>query len=208
MNKKFKNKKTVNNGNSISKNNIPQLSSNIAVNHIYRFTSNNATSTQITGKDLLGALGTLCTSSTNLYSMFESVKVNRVSIWAPPSSQGAFATCSVNWLGQSNSDTKEVSDTTVSVTTPAFVTTKPPRNSLSSFWQTPAVANNVLMSIIAPVGAVIDVNLSGLLNDDDVSGNAYTCTASSTGNTYYLPLDFYTNNTFSQFIPVSLHTIL
>jgi hypothetical protein len=144
----------------------------------------------------------MCTVAlTTCTSFFGSVKVNRISIWAPPASQGASATVSVNWYGYANSPNREVSDTTISTSKPAHVVSTPPTGSLASFWQT--VGTNTIFSIVAPTGAIIDITLSLILSDDENTLPATTTAGGTLGVNYYLSLD---PNVTHRFTPVSLTT--
>jgi hypothetical protein len=83
-----------------------------------------------------------------------------------------------------------------------MVVTKPPRNSLASFWQ--LAGGTTLCTLTAPVGSVIDVDLSLIFNDND--GAVINNIAVSTGvlgTSYYLSLD---PNGTHRYVPVSLNT--
>jgi len=177
----------------------------VQLQHTFRFTSTSGTVTAITAKGLLlaaGALGTITNSTVT--SPFASVKLQKVEIWTPPASQGASSTCSVEWASQSNANNQEISDTTVSVATPAHVRASPPRNSLASFWQSPGITNNQLFNLIAPAGSIIDVTLSLIMQDDD-NGAAITGAVATAvvGTVYYLALDNVATHIYP---PVSLTT--
>jgi hypothetical protein len=183
--------------------NIPPIKSNIEFRHRYRFTSTSATPTALTGTSLLGAAGTMCTVANSVVcAVASSVKISNISIWTPPASQGSPATCSVDWIGYQNSPDREVSDTSVSVSTPAKVSTSPPRNSLAAFWQ--LAGGTALCTLTAPVGSVIDVDLALIFNDDDGAViNQISVTTGTLGASYYLSLD---PNGTHRYTPVSLNT--
>jgi len=186
----------------------PQIESNILVSHKYRFVSTSGTVTQLTPTSLLCAAGSVGTVvNTTVTSFFGSVKINRVEIWSPPASQGAAVTCSVEWAGSVAPfiADREVSDTTVSVARPAHLSTRPPRLSLASFWQTAAATT--ICAVTAPVGSIIDVHLSLTLYDDN--GNVPQATSvvatAVLGTVYYLSLDPNANHRYT---PVSLTTTI
>jgi len=153
----------------------------------------------------MGAAGAICTTSLiNVTCFSAAVKLNHIKMWSPPASQGSAVTCSVLWAGSVTPFTpdKEESDTSVSVAVPAHLHARPPKNSLASFWQT--VSSNNLFTLSAPVGTVIDVNLSLILYDDDGPSAAnITTTAATFGATYYLSLDPVATH---RYVPVSLTT--
>jgi len=189
-----------NSGNSLNR--PPSISSNIQMSHRYRFTSTSATPTNITVIGLLGAAGTMCTVANSLTStLFESVRVKRVAMWSPPAAQGSSVTCSIEWFGGVNSNNKEVSDTSVSVATPAHVTSSPPQQSIASFWNKPQVLNLFLLT--APVGTIIDVDLDLIFSDDETTPQTYAVAAATLGTVYYLALD---NVATHIYVPVSLTT--
>jgi hypothetical protein len=186
-----------------SPNKPPQFKSNIITRHRYRFVSSNGTRTGITPTSILCSAGTICqVVNAAVTAWNQSCRINSISMWAPPASQGSTSTCSVEWVGISNqSNNVEVSDTTNSVTTPAHIRTQPPPKSLASFWQQPS--STVLANIVAPPGTIIDVDLS-LVAQDDNSNIASTLVASAVlSNVYYLSLD---PNATHYYTPISLNT--
>jgi hypothetical protein len=179
-----------------------QFKSNVELRHTYRYVSTNATSTALTPTSLLCSAGTMCTvANTTSVSFYGSVKINQIEMWCPPASQGSSATCSVDWVGFGSSPSREFSDTTVSVATPAYVRCSPPPMSLASFWQT--AGSGTLCSIVAPVGTIIDVSLALILQDEDAAAAFSAITAGIAGQVYYLSLD---SNVTHRYTPVSLTT--
>jgi hypothetical protein len=204
LHKKLKNNNAVKTANKISATGPAQIMSNITFGHKYRFRSTSGSVTAITPTSLLCAAGTIGTvTNTTVTSFFSSVRVTRVQIWAPVASQGAVATCSVLWAGSVSPffQDREISDTSVSVTKPAFIDATPPRKSLAAFWQTASTA--VLFSLTAPTGAIIDVTVALTLSDDDTSSATSTVATAVVGTVYYLSLD---PNATHLYIPVSLTT--
>jgi hypothetical protein len=186
--------------NGALQNRPPMIKSNIELRHTYRFVSTSGGRVSITPTSLLCAAGTICITTNSLVtSLYNSVRVNRVSIWSPPASQGATATCSVDWVGSANSPSREFSDTTVSVSTPAHVSCSPPPMSLASFWQIPSAS--ALFQVIAPTGSIIDVSMSLILQDDDATQAQSAVVTGVLGLSYYLSLD---PTATHQFTPVSL----
>jgi len=108
----------------------------------------------------------------------------------------------VEWIGSSNSPNREFSDTSVSVATPAMVSCSAPPQSLAAFWQL-ASGNTALCTLVAPVGSIIDVSLSLILLDDDVSAPSVAVATGILSYIYYLALDGPSTNRYT---PVSLTT--
>lgn len=178
-----------------------QIKSNVELRHRYRFVSTSGTATAITPTSLLGAAGGLCTvTNTQVATFSSSVKVNRVQILTPPASQGANATCSVEWAGFNNSPDREYSDTTISVSTPAQISCSPPPQSLASFWQ--VGGTTTLFTVVAPTGSIIDIVLSLILADGTNNSGIVVATG-VLGTVYYLSLDPVATHRYT---PVSLTT--
>lgn len=181
-----------------------QLRANIEVKHQYRFTSTSGGVTVITDQLLLSAAGVMATTTTVGHSLFNAVKLQKVEIWTPPAAQGAAVTCSVLWPPGNNSPSREVSDTSVSVTAPAHIVTTPPPNSLCGFWNSGAGAT--LFTIVAPPGSIIDVSMSLVMNDGaPANSQAATLVAATVGHVYYCSLDS-NISAGSVYLPVSLST--
>lgn len=169
---------------------------------MYRFVSTSGTITSVSPSDLMTASGTICTvANTTCTSMFGTVKVNRIEIWTPPASQGASATCSCEFFGTSNTPSREFSDTSISVATPAHLVAVPPPQSLASFWQ--GASGTALFKLTAPVGSIIDVWLSLIMNDDEVTIVTRAVSTATLGSIYYLGLD---STATTRYVPVSLTT--
>jgi hypothetical protein len=181
-----------------------QIRSNVELRHRFRFVSTNGASTSITPTSLLCSAGTMCTVVNSVVtSFYGSVKVNQIEMWSPPASQGSSTTCSVDWIGSAYQPNREYSDTSVSVATPAYLKCSPPPMSLAGFWQAPST--NTLFNLVAPVGTIVDVHLSLILNDDDESFASATVAGAALGQVYYLSLD---PNATHHYPPVSLTTTI
>jgi hypothetical protein len=177
------------------------LSANVKVTHTYRFRSTSSSAEVITETNLIGIVGmvgTVANTSTSLIA--NAVKVHRISVWAPPASQGATATCSINWSSREYAQSVEVSDTTMSVAEPAHITARPPVGSAADFWLSPG--GNTILTLIAPVGSIIDVHCTHVLQDTATAGVTYTAAAAALGVMYYPPLD----GESDLYLPVSLGT--
>lgn len=177
---------------------IPQIRSNIIVNHKFRFACTAAINSVITATNFLAATGTCCyTANSTGRILSETFKVKRIEVWAPPPSQGSSATCSVQWNGTTssslNTSALEVSDTSINPSTPAYVNAVPPKDCVGSFWNT--AGTTTVCTIIAPTGSVIDVTLHYILSDDagDYAPYSYTSGAATGGAIYYISLDGTTN---------------
>ncbi len=187
----------------------PQIRANVELTHRYRFTSSSGTAKTITDSLLMGAAGALATSTTVGAPLYQAVKLKRVSIWTPPASQGAAASCSILWAPGnivSGGRGTEVSDTTVSVAEPAHVTSVPPRGSVASFWQN-GNTGQALMQLVAPSGSIIDVELQLVLADGAASlATPLVLVGATAGAVYYGALDN-TTKASAVYLPVSLTSL-
>ncbi len=167
---------------------IPQLKSNIRINHTYRFISTAGTPVSATGASLIGISGTVGTTANAFVTgIFNSVKVNKITIYAAETAAGTPVTCSVEWLGFNNSPPIEDSRTSVSTAVPVVLSSKPPPNSLAKFWQ--VTGNTPIFVIIAPPGSVIDIDLDCMLSDTGATFQNYAVATATVGVVYYLSLD-------------------
>ncbi len=180
---------------------VPQLDTNIRVTHKYRFSASNAqVAVPIEDTDLIGVMGGVCSVLNSTFTpMFNSVKVKCIEIWAPLASVGTPTSCAIEWTGTANSPNVEVSDTTVTATFPAYIKTRPPKNSLASFWQ--VASSTALCLITCPQGSIIDVTLSGIMNDNEANSTSIGITSGVVGKVYYLYL---TGQTSAALVPIAL----
>ncbi len=179
----------------------PQIKSNIVLKHKYRFRATAAFTGSITNTRIAGALGGMATTIVGVSLLPESFRIRKVELWAPPPSQGAASTISLEWLGSANSPSLEVSDTTVSVSRPAHIVTKPPVQALSSFWQQPS--GTVAFTLNVPTGTIIDLTVDWIISDSAAAAGVIVVAAAVIGEVYYLALD---HGVSDLLVPVSLTT--
>jgi len=167
-----------------------QLRTNLEHTHQFRFTSSSGSLTNITDTTILNALGVCATTAVVGHPIRQTLKVNQVEIWSPPAAQGSAVTCSVLWPQSQRSQAREVTDTSVSVATPAHVRTGPPLESLASFW-TDGNSGSTFFSLVAPSGSIIDLWVSLVDGDGPADAVADTATlvGATVGSVYYCSLD-------------------
>jgi len=177
---------------------IPTIKSNVLVSHTYRFTATNAaTNVRLNQLHLLSSCGVVCTVlNTTGTVIAESVRLRRIKIWSPTSTIGATQTCSIEWVnnsaGQLFGTTKEVSDTTTNVFSPAYLSAAPPAGSAASFWNNyngGTVTN--ICTLAYGANSVIEIHIDYVLLDDNGLKMSYTFTsgAATLGTMYYINLD-------------------
>jgi hypothetical protein len=181
-----------------------QLKSNIQVHHKFRFLASSSFIGSINTQTMMGIAGVMASSTTNAYVIASTMKINSIEAWTPPASQGSAATVSLIWAGYNNAPEREVSDTTVSVSTPAYIKSSPPTDSLAKFWFN-QVSNQNIFVLNAPVGTIVDVDVDFILFDDAEVQTAVVLIGATAGLMYYSPLDGF--GAASKLNPVSLISI-
>jgi len=183
-----------------------QFSSNVRLNHKFRFTAASAFNHALSPFDIGGALGSVGTVTNSTVTCFvESFKIRKIEVWSSPASQGANSTVSLDWVGFGNSPNIEFSDTTLSVTKNAHIVTSPPQNSLCHFWQNVSDVTS-LFTLVCPMNSIVDLSLDMILADQEVGLVAITgLTTVVLGHIYYLALDRGNAGT-NVLVPVSLNT--
>jgi len=173
----------------------PPFQANFRVKHRYRFQATSAgNSILITRRDLLN-LNVVALTATTSARIFQSVKLNRVEMWAVAGSgtnDYGIASVALNWLSSFGPNT-EVSNTGNAINT-AHVSGSPPRSSLASFWSSGGSSESeVLFSLTFTVGTIVDVWVDAVLYD---GGGAPSVTvAGATANfMYFLSLDRSSSN--------------
>jgi len=181
----------------------PQFVNTVQIRKTYRYTSTSGASTTIVDADIVscsGAMGTVTNSKVNLTGY--TAKLHKISVWTPPASQGAAATCSVQWYNSTGADLgPEVSDTSNSVTMPAKLSARPPRGSLASFWL--GTAGTPILVLVCPAGSIIDIDATVQLAT--VATVQVTVGTAVVGTPYWLALDQVGAST-QHYVPVGLPT--
>ncbi len=149
----------------------------------------------LTPKSILASFGTICTvANSSTVALFNSFKIREIEIWAPGlpnygTSVIQPSTVTVEWESAVNSisSTLTFSDTSNNVSAPAHVRCSPPRGSTASFWS--ATTSSTLVTIGAPVGAVVDVECDLVMDADNTDIDTTSIASGTLGNVYYLALD-------------------
>jgi len=135
-------------------------------------------------------------TNTNAYSIFETVRLKRISIYCVPTSGFDVQTNSVSfrWLDQNLPD-EEITDRGT-LTEPACLKLVPPRNSILNMWfrsNSPTLSTPCCV-LSVPEGGIIDIEFEHIITD--VSGTAYVLTVQPVGN-----FMFYTSILTGKLIP-------
>jgi len=171
----------------------PSFKPNIVVRHKYRFTNTTSGATNVTNRNILGAMGGMCTvTNTTLITFFNCFRLNYVEIWGPTPSVGATSSVSVNWIGSINAPALQIADSTNSTSVPAHVRAIPPPQSSASFWQEPVTQSVSFFNLNCAVGSIVEIGVEGILGDETATLGV-TIGTGVLGTIYYLALDGNTN---------------
>lgn len=89
---------------------------------------------------------------------------------------------SVDWKGSNPTDAKR-SDTSCGIV-PAYVTTRPPKDSSAKWWYDNGATNTNLFAIVYPIGATIECDVEMLYVDDSAAISGPATTGAATGRVY------------------------
>jgi hypothetical protein len=131
-------------------------------------------------------------SATAAHSLFQSVKLNRVSIWgAPPGTTGG-ATVSCEFLGSNSGGpsgpSRIFSDTVLGTSGTAKLVVKPPKTSYAGMWL--GTSGEGVISLVVPEGSVVDLDVTFVLSNGVATLASTTIAAGTAGAIYSLALDF------------------
>lgn len=164
-----------------------------------RYETTAAVDIDVSAQDLATLLG-VALNATTIASIINAVQLRTVEIWSPPTT-GAnvaieFAQENTTFIGSPSS---LVSDTCMSMTKPAHIKVKPPKNSLSGFWIAGgATSTSPVVSIIASENSIIDFVFDlHLIDTGFPQGQTRTVAGATVGGLYLKTLGT------GQLIPVS-----
>jgi hypothetical protein len=147
----------------------------------------NQPETDITVNSFLRLQG-MATGTTSFVPMAYAIRVKRVAIWFTSATVGTSISSTVEWNAGSTGflmDGVSAAATTMSTTEPACLETKPPTESLASWYQAgPSGGTNVLFSISAPAGAIIEVDYDWVPNLTEATYTSVTVSGAVTGTMY------------------------
>lgn len=168
----------------------PPLQTQLHMNTTLRFVTVAAlTNSTITFQNLLDAMF-IATSATTGVTLFDAVRVRRVSLWARTIESTGVTTVNLTFAGPSagySGDAKTISDTSMSIE-PAHVSARPDPESGAAMWQ--ATGNVTAFIITAPALAVVDVQLSyRTIQTNGVAATQNVPVGATAGELYYRGLD-------------------
>lgn len=130
--------------------------------------SQGVTGVDVTARCLLNLVLATSTATTLAINVYESVRIQHVSMYHVPSSTASFGAVTeeliLNWRGERSPDTRISDRGTLSH--PACIKSRPPRESLAAFWITnQSNLDTVLFNITSPQFSIIDVSLAFTIGD-------------------------------------------
>ncbi len=165
----------------------PSVTQTLGSSQTFTFYGVSAGTFTLTGAMLLN-LYQVATSATTTARIFGAVKLNRVRIWGPSSTSFQGSVVSVEWLG-SNAPSKLVSDKGM-YPNPSYINTRPPKESSARWWVIGGSnESTALCKIAVPQEAVVYVDVSYRLMDDDSATSGDSTTGMTLGKCYYNYLD-------------------
>jgi len=190
----------------------PPWSPNIVGTRKIRFQATAASGSPFSTVTFTNLQGLMTTAilTTQVYSMIYAAKIKLIEIWGPPSSSLAPVTVMVKYPAITNSSVSspEVvhSDTSVGATVPAYVRSKPPKNSIVSMWLSQG-DTLTLFQLSFPLNAIVDFTFQYQMafNPPSTALPSIGVTGATLGQLYCLPLD--ATPSTGVLVPVGLSTL-
>jgi len=147
----------------------------------------NQSETEITVRALL-YLQTLATGTTSVYPLANAVRLKRIRIWFCAPTLASNISSTVEWNAGTTGflmSGVSVAATSSSTTEYSCLDTKPPTDSLAGWYQMGVNSStNVLFSMSAPAGAIVQVDYDWVPNYTEGPGASTTVAGAVTGTLY------------------------
>ncbi len=184
----------------------PQLISSVQIDKTIRFKASAAlTDAQVKVQDFHDLL-CMADTATSAYRLPRTIKLRKVEAWAPPASDGAAVTLSVEdvlTISGISAPSRRVEDVTMGQTRPAHVVWTPKGDSALSKWL--STTGDVALLLNGPSGTTFDVSISFILQDGETPTAVNAAVAGATvGKLYIRSLN---SSVSSNIPPVSYSTI-
>lgn len=165
----------------------PQLTSSIQIDKTIRFKASAALSdASVNVNDLLDLI-CLAATTTSAYRLPRTVKLRRIEAWAPPASDGAAVTLSVEdvlSVGGISAPSRRAEDVTMGQSRPAHVVWAPKMDSTLSKWLSNLSASALVLN--GPSGTTFDVSFSYILQDGETPTAVVAAVAGATVGALYI----------------------
>ncbi len=147
----------------------------------------NQAETDITVASIL-RLQSMAVTTTSTVNLAYAVRVKRIAIWFTSPTVGTSISSTVEWNAGSTGflmDGVSAAATTMSTTEPTCLETFPPTESLSSWYQAGVTGStNVLFSLSAPAGAIIEVDYDWVPNFTEATYGSVSVSGAVVGTMY------------------------
>lgn len=164
----------------------PAFKASIQFTKVVRYQAQAALDGSITAENLATIL-TVATAATTGASIVGAIRLNQIEMWSP-ASQGASVSCeftqeSTTFIGSPSSIK---SDTAQGTAFPAYISMKPPKNSLSGFWISgAATSSSPVITLTCSEDSIIDLHVTIVLLDQTVVGQTTTGAGMTAGVLYW-----------------------
>jgi hypothetical protein len=182
----------------------PQLKTAVSCTHTFRFKASSALTAVQIQAHFLNDLIQVAATTTTAYTIIDTFRIKRVTMWGPMASDLVPVTVSLEWVDavtQLDSNRALHSDTSMGSNRCAFISCKPPKMTTSVMWQ--GDSTNPAFILNGPVNTIVDVTLQftiiNNLNGDD-NPVAITVAGAAVGQVYMGRLD---GPTTGLLVPVS-----
>jgi hypothetical protein len=183
----------------------PPYTPTTTVQRKFRFYANitggGSVTTYILNAPKLCALQSFALTTTSLVQLYETVRIKSVKVWGSPPQNGLACSARVEFAGAAlgiQGDNRSVSDYSMGMTKPAYVSCRPHPTSQAAQWQTGVTTNssNLFSITLNPqslntVAFIIDVSLELRISSDQRTTLNVTTVAgpATVSGIYYLALD-------------------
>ncbi len=177
----------------------PLIDSTIRFRHTYRYIAQDASATVKSPRvtDLMESFGSLAVSTTQLFSLCSAFKLHKITIY-PSTGTGMAYVNYDTYAGLPNApDELKTKPIPTGQTVGGALVYPVPKGSQTSWWQSGHGNNNSLFNIAAPVGSIVDVDVTVCIQNTgtNVSNNAFS--SLTAGLVYYPALDGRSTNDFA-----------
>lgn len=186
----------------------PNLQTSTGTRRWYRFLASAGTARAINVGNILTSMGvvTSTTPFTSGTAVHSSFKLLMVRAWTSPQSSDA-VTSYIQWLVESGNvpDEEKVASVIPFVSGIGYLSERPPKNSLASFWWDSGAASTTLFELFLPIGSFIDVYIQGRLTNELSPLASIALTTPTSSGVYYTALDGVSTNTYTPVGMISAH---
>jgi hypothetical protein len=186
---------------------LPRIGASIQFSKTFRFVADAAVNQAIDFtcvRELIGMGYHSALPANGIYRLIDAFRIKRVELFAI-GAIGTSQTVALDWASSNTGRSTRVSDTSLGMA-PAHVSTVPPANTASAFWQN-TNGSVALFTLAVPSGAVVDLTLDIVLVD--TAGAFITSTNTVTDGSFYIkPLDTVMNSYQGHLVPSSYANVI